>query len=446
MSTKSFFNANKSTSNADSRGGSIKPDALKKDQFFKPSARLDQKGGKPSSSSSYGNEVSFFSTNLSKPAASDDPLEGIQLKKIKRTDKPSAPVAALDMKALFDKPFFKSSSSTQPEVSNLTNYTSTSRSERRLKKELIVGYQKEIVTHLFELEDRYVVPAPKNLSQEHRSMFLDTYRRVFLEFKLRKETELGTFFIFFKAAAHFNSDRLYEFFLPALMIAAKVEEYYPPTIESLIKYTRADTLLANSQRYLAKLDRKHIVGFEGELYNFLKGYTTTPHIFTFLNLLNNDLDIFRYPDLLKMPYLFANTMNLITIPGILKYKLHLISLAGLYITSNEDGENIKAQNYLNLKRGILKTISDYLEDEFQTPLDFEDLKRILTEYHKNIEPASSKPFHKFFKFQPAEFKSQRSAHSDNDDDQDEREVKNKPINFFESHPTAASSSQLAHRD
>lgn len=160
----------------------------------------------------------------------------------------------------------------------------------KTKKELIT-YEQDVMNNLLESQRKYRL---KEIDAKNKPFFAvasEAICRVGKVFSLREETIIhALYLVHFVCSVPPKKDPVV-YIVPCVMIAAKVEEYYPPSISDVIRALRS-SLEMMALKGFDKVDNQLAINAEMELMNKLGYSCITPQVMDIANILLNKLGKF----------------------------------------------------------------------------------------------------------------------------------------------------------
>lgn len=202
----------------------------------------------------------------------------------------------------------------------------------------LIEHEFEVITSELERMKMFrLKPIPKQNKQVF-SIGSHGILKVSQSFRLRPETIFQSLFLFHYACSELPEKKLVHYIIPCLNIAAKTEEYYPPSIDELIKKA---ALLSNISTLpdFHRVSKRSVIEFEAELLYRRDMIMKTPPIMDLANVLLNSLGKYQASRRTALaPYIY----KLLQMEDVFTESLITIAVASVRLQENfeVDAENM----------------------------------------------------------------------------------------------------------
>lgn len=185
--------------------------------------------------------------------------------------------------------------------------------------------------------------------------------------RLRPETIYQAMFLFHFACSQLSEKEIIQFIIPSITIAAKTEEYYPPSIDELIKKISVATAISTLPGFHL-ITKKTVIEMEAILLFKRHFVMKTPPIMDLANIIHNMLGKFdsKHGTALS-PYIY----KLLQIEDLFTDSLITIAVAAIRMHEqlNIDPENLYRATDARVEPSATDLSSDLLLREFDYMLN-----------------------------------------------------------------------------
>jgi hypothetical protein len=241
------------------------------------------------------------------------------------------------------------------------------------KKPALCDNQTEVFNHLLNVQGSYDLPQIPDQNRGYFVIGVEGIIQISKALKVRRETELLACFLYHLVCSRMAKNQLSQFVLASILTASKIEEYYPPFIEDLIKTANLYTRLAVMTGFEMVM-RDTIINNEATLLELRSFKVLVPPVFDFGYMLVQEVGLEYKVRGTMYESLVSEAMRL---PNIFTYSCVTIAVGMIMMSYSPDPENyVKPEEARDAKIELLEQISKHLASEYEYVLDTTQVTQI----------------------------------------------------------------------
>lgn len=180
-------------------------------------------------------------------------------------------------------------------------------------------------------------------------------------YKLRPETQVLALYVINAICSEVDRKTVVDYVIPSLLIATKIEEYYPPTIQELIRSLR---YYENSH---LPLSQESIIENEGKILLKLNHLTICPPVLDMANIIMNETGYEVNQKVLR-----SIMFKILSFPNIFSRSLLVIVLACLSLSVDIENRNCSVK--------LMQEAKEFLEKEFRVVVEKDEVQSLCLDY------------------------------------------------------------------
>lgn len=253
------------------------------------------------------------------------------------------------------------------------NFISQSDGKPGLSKKQLIDYQRDVTSHLISRSKEYQLKDFPKERQEFYRKCCRSVEEIVRCFRLRPETHLLSIYLLNVVFAKVDKGDLVEYFIPCVLIASKVEEYYPPFISELHRQIKLSGSLSSCAGF-DRINQDSTRVFELKVLDLVGFKAICPPLLDLAHMIINDLGI---ESAVSASQMRSTLLKLLRAPNLFTKNMATVVTACIELSADLENGYLATN-----KHELTDLVSEYLFKEFGLAVPRDEVVALCTTFSK----------------------------------------------------------------